>query len=622
MAGGLPVREGVVIGEGPGAPSAQTLAESGPGRIVHRYGRVGIVHVEPGDDEGSWGQSPRSASDLSEDDLDGLSAGERLGVEALRMRESEEFRAAKRQRPRDGEAWDLGGCTNVVSPPEARPQAFLRVRGTSDFFEGTIALSIVFVSGPGDLAISHAEKTKFVAEAQEALSWYKSVAPKDLGLDFQWETSTLTLTVPKDEKAKPEELEKVWLDPTLKAAQEPTALSYVENLRARLKTQWAYCAFVTKYPLQHPAYASDIGGPYLVMDAVGGWGPDNIDRVFAHETGHIFGAPDEYKAAPCSCGDTFGRFDIPNGNCETRDPGGGTGCVMQHNTFNLCSYTPAHFGWEVDGPLLNGDSSLVVDISGGSKGDGAAAIQLPYTAADNQHFTLRAVGNGEVCIISKHSGKVLTVSGGAMNDGAKVVQWIWRNHDYQRFTLHPVDDRWFVLRAKHSGMVLDVQDPHLEQGQGLIQTMPSGLVGQQWTYRALPILARHSGKVLDVSGGGTNDGTEVVQFPTNGGDNQRFLAVPVGNGYVRLVAKHSGKVLDVSGASNDNGAKVVQWTWHGGDNQRFKIEPVGIAADGYSRIIAKHSGKVLDVLNSSTDVNASIVQWDWNSGTNQRWKIL
>ena len=32
-----------------------------------------------------------------------------------------------------------------------------------------------------------------------------------------------------------------------------------------------------------------------------GWGPDNIDRVFTHETGHIFGCPDEYAASNCSC---------------------------------------------------------------------------------------------------------------------------------------------------------------------------------------------------------------------------------------------------------------------------------------------------------------------------------
>jgi hypothetical protein len=299
------------------------------------------------------------------------------------LRESAEFRAAKRQRPGDGERWSLGGCTNVVSAPQAGPQAFTGLAGTSDYFEGSIAIGIVFVSGPGDLAITEAEKTKFVAEAKEGLDWYRTVAPSDLGLRFVWETRTVPVTDPP--KDVPEDLpkreigpylEKVWLDPALKVLQEATPMTYVENLRTLSGTRWAYCAFVTKYPLAHRGYAV-LNGPYLVMDTEGsGHGRDNIDRVFAHETGHIFGAPDEYDGSPCSCGDTFGRFDVPNGNCETW-AAGSVDCVMKSNTSDLCGYTPAHLGWEATGPLLNCDTNLVVDISGGSKGDGTPAFQLP-----------------------------------------------------------------------------------------------------------------------------------------------------------------------------------------------------------------------------------------------------
>lgn len=63
--------------------------------------------------------------------------------------------------------------------------------------------------------------------------------------------------------------------------------------------RWAYCAFFVKgYPLWHFAYASS---PRIVMDyANDGWGPDNIDRVFAHEIGHIFSCHDEYATANCT----------------------------------------------------------------------------------------------------------------------------------------------------------------------------------------------------------------------------------------------------------------------------------------------------------------------------------
>ena len=83
---------------------------------------------------------------------------------------------------------------------------------------------------------------------------------------------------------------------------------YVTWLRNDRRTNWAYCGFFVKgYPLDHFGYAS-IGGPRIVMDyANDGWGPDNIDRVFAHETGHIFQCPDEYASSGCNCGGSLGH---------------------------------------------------------------------------------------------------------------------------------------------------------------------------------------------------------------------------------------------------------------------------------------------------------------------------
>jgi FG-GAP-like repeat len=67
--------------------------------------------------------------------------------------------------------------------------------------------------------------------------------------------------------------------------------------------------------------------------------------VFAHETGHIFGCPDEYASSNCNCGGTWGRFGIANGNCENCASGGGVQCLMKGNTFAVCGYTPSHLGW-------------------------------------------------------------------------------------------------------------------------------------------------------------------------------------------------------------------------------------------------------------------------------------
>jgi hypothetical protein len=37
----------------------------------------------------------------------------------------------------------------------------------------------------------------------------------------------------------------------------------------------------------------------------------------------------------------------------------------------------------------------------------------------------------------------------------------------------------------------------------------------------------NSDKVLDVTGGGTGDGVNIVQWPSNGGNNQQFQLISV-----------------------------------------------------------------------------------------------
>ena len=106
------------------------------------------------------------------------------------------------------------------------------------------------------------------------------------------------------------------------------------------------------------AYA---GGLRVVMRRVSGsfdsW--TSIDSVFAHETGHIFGAPDEYPSSNCVCDSIHGRFiKKENGNCVNcaTNP---VSCLMWFNSINnLCNFTPAHIGWEafldkIDGGLYS-----------------------------------------------------------------------------------------------------------------------------------------------------------------------------------------------------------------------------------------------------------------------------
>ncbi len=70
----------------------------------------------------------------------------------------------------------------------------------------------------------------------------------------------------------------------------------------------------------------------------------------------------------------------------------------------------------------------------------------------------------------------------------------------------------------------------------------------------------NSQKCVDVFGGSTSTGANVQQYACNGGGNQRWEFIDVGNGQYAIRNINSGQVLDVAGSSRENGANVQQFS--------------------------------------------------------------
>ena len=304
-------------------------------------------------------QVPSAVSKAARRKLDDTAA---LGVAALELRSSERYRSAKASRPLDGEPWDVETATTpgclVARPADsasgAEATAGAAARPTSQRLSGSVAVGLVIVEGPtAELQFTTDEQTTVVAETQNGLSWLGGRHPTQ-PVTWRWDIDVIRLDVAADAPATDNESR--FRDPALAqlgfGAGHAGARAYAESLRTSLGTDWAYVAFFTKYPVDHFAYAF-IGGPHLIMDyANDGWGPDNIDRVFAHETGHIFGAPDEYASSNCNCAGAWGYYGKPNANCENCATGGGVDCLMRANAWAMCSHTPWHLGFPMCPPRL------------------------------------------------------------------------------------------------------------------------------------------------------------------------------------------------------------------------------------------------------------------------------
>lgn len=123
-------------------------------------------------------------------------------------------------------------------------------------------------------------------------------------------------------------------------------------------------------------------------------------------------------------------------------------------------------------------SGLRLDTSG------SAVNQATASAAESQHWQLRAKPGGYVEVINRATGSCLDVSGGSAANGASVLQW--RCH---------------------------------------------GGVNQQWTVRTIDetvsLVNRSSGKCLDIPSGSTTSGTRLIQWTCSGSANQRWLQASV-----------------------------------------------------------------------------------------------
>ncbi len=592
-----------------------------PEPLLQRYGNLELRYSALAD---AAAPAPLPTLDLMQ-----LSLPERLGFEAFQLRNSAPYQAVKLVRPRDKEPWNMKSC--IAPPPRVpfasvvgAPASASATMPTSGWLEGSVAVGTIIVNGPtSDLRFADTEQTKVIAEVQAGLSWLASQALSSR-VTFVHDIHLVQIETSADPSAA--DLEGLWRNPAMASlgydASWQGVSDYVHALREQMQTQWAYVVFFVKYPLFHFAYAS-IGGPRLVMQyANDGWGPDNIDRVFAHETGHIFGCPDEYADSECTCDGEWGRFREPNRNCENCAGTAGVSCIMRANDWTTCQSTRDHLGWSGwAAPIIAVHSNLALDVSGTSTEQGAQIIQWPWHGGRNQQFLADPLDDGTFRLIAEDSGLVLDVTGASVDPGAKIIQWSWHGGANQRFQLERQVDSTYRIVAKHSGLVLDVKGASVGNGAEITQWPWHGGNNQRFRIlsRGISIQSVISSLVLDVRSASFEQGANLLHWPLHGGSNQRFRLDPLDDGNWRLLAEHSSLVLDVAGASTDRGAKLIQWSWHGANNQRFRVEPLG---DGTFRIVAVHSGLVLDIPSSSTNNGAEIHQWTWHGGPNQRFRLL
>ncbi len=248
----------------------------------------------------------------------------------------------------------------------------------SEYMAGTICVSAFFVESNGAVDAnlytwSAAATEQVKLQLIDAWSIWSYTATQSgvtvtAVMDF-YNPGSAVATQPYEPVTRPSTNDNLWIGAIMQNAGFSGTDHYAQcdafnaSRRAALGTERSYCSFIaynppaqsapTQFTNGRTAYAY-IGGPYLQMlYKTNGWGTDQLNRVFGHETGHIFHAFDEYlSSGTANCSRWFnGR---QNSNFQGTACMGSAACVMVNNSYSgsgatrqwdLCAHTPYHLGW-------------------------------------------------------------------------------------------------------------------------------------------------------------------------------------------------------------------------------------------------------------------------------------
>jgi len=102
---------------------------------------------------------------------------------------------------------------------------------------------------------------------------------------------------------------------------------------------------------------------------------------------------------------------------------------------------------------ISSKAGTVLDITGSSKSNGAAAILWSSTGGANQKWQLTSTGNGYYRFTCAASSKILDINGGSTKSGAKVQQWSSTGGSNQKWKFSFTPDGYFYIISA-SGMYL------------------------------------------------------------------------------------------------------------------------------------------------------------------------
>lgn len=151
--------------------------------------------------------------------------------------------------------------------------------------------------------------------------------------------------------------------------------------------------------------------------------------------------------------------------------------------------------------------------------------------------TLFDLAEGDYYLVSSYSNEVADIAWASKSDAAIAEIWQYTGGSNQVFHIYPLGNHRYAIIAKHSQKALDVFGGHSRNGASIIQFDQTNATNQQWQiyrtssgkYIFKSMADSSKNRVLDITSGKSSDGTKLELWGLNGGINQQFRLVKVGD---------------------------------------------------------------------------------------------
>ncbi|MDE3091079.1 MAG: hypothetical protein KGJ80_17025 [Chloroflexota bacterium] len=205
-------------------------------------------------------------------------------------------------------------------------------RQTSEFMLGKVAVGIVMPQCTGTIdkcseTWNQTATNQVASQIQSAMTWWSNRMNGQVTFVFDQRPQTPTGYEPIKHSQLDESL---WIGDTMThmgfsgSTYSEQVYGYDNWMRAQYGADWAFTIFVAN-SLNNPSGTFSNGyddyayvrGPFMVMTySNANYAAANMAAIAAHETGHIFGALDEYPGAGVACTQTSGYLTVQNQNSD------------------------------------------------------------------------------------------------------------------------------------------------------------------------------------------------------------------------------------------------------------------------------------------------------------------